>query len=40
LTMGTTVSSMAALLQGELRKIHGRPPGGDCKPPPAADFAG
>src|SRR6516164_3129364 len=31
LTIGTTVSSMAALLQGRERK-HGRPPRDECKP--------
>ena len=34
LTTGTTVSSMAALLQSE-HAINGTPPEGDCKPPQA-----
>jgi hypothetical protein len=34
LTTGTTVSSMAALLQSE-HAINGTPPEGDCKPPRA-----
>src|SRR6516162_10712003 len=38
LTMGTTVSSMVALLQVSYA-IHGRPPEGDFKPPQAADSA-
>jgi hypothetical protein len=35
LTMGTTVSSMAALLQGATQ-FYDMPPEGDCKPPQAA----
>ena len=38
LAMGTTVSSMASLLQGDYA-IQGKPPKGDCKPAQAADFA-
>src|SRR6516165_12225866 len=37
LTMGTTVSSMAALQQVSYA-VHGRPPEGDCKPQQAPDF--